>query len=303
MTDEKNVPEMDDAEETALAELDEAEVAEMEQGEPAVPGEEPEGGDEEEDDEELQEMGLMDHLDELRVRMVRASIAFVVGTCACYAFAEQIFGYLILPLKVVLGEHDTLIYTGLAEGFITYVKLAAIAGFFVTSPYIFYQFWAFVAPGLYKEERRWVIPIALFTALFFVGGACFGYYKVFPIAFQFFAGFENESIKMLPAVKEYLSLAIKLLFAFGFAFELPLFIFFLARLGVVSSKGLRAKRKYAILMAFVVAAALTPPDPFSQCLMAGPLIILYELGVWVAHFFGKKEPRREAAEDAAEESA
>ena len=303
MTDEKNAPEMDDAEETALAELDEAEVAEMEKGADADPGEEPEGGDEEEDEEELQEMGLMDHLDELRVRMVRAAIAFIVGTCACYAFAEQLFGYLILPLKVVLGEHDTLIYTGLAEGFITYIKLAAIAGFFVTSPYIFYQFWAFVAPGLYKEERRWVIPIALFTALFFVGGSCFGYFKVFPIAFEFFAGFENESIKMLPAVKEYLSLAIKLLFAFGFAFELPLFIFFLARLGVVSSKGLREKRKYAILMSFVVAAALTPPDPFSQCLMAGPLIILYELGVWVAHFFGKKEPRRKAAEDAAEESA
>lgn len=302
MTDEKTAPEMDDAEETALAELDENEVAELEEGEETDQDEAAEA-DEEEDEDELQEMGLMDHLDELRVRFVRAAIAFVIGTCACYAFAEQLFGYLIIPLKEVIGETDTLIYTGLAEGFITYIKLAAIAGFFATSPYIFYQFWAFVAPGLYKEERRWVIPIAIFTALFFVTGSCFGYFKVFPIAFEFFAGFENEHIKLLPAVKEYLSLAIKLLFAFGFAFELPLFIFFLARLGVVSSKGLREKRKYAMLMSFVVAAALTPPDPFSQGLMAGPLIILYEIGVWVAHFFGKKEPRAKAADDGAEESA
>lgn len=292
----------DAADEVAVSEGAAAVAAAGGDGDGGDGGDEPGDGaaaEDEEGDEGLAEMGLMDHLDELRVRMMRAAIAFVIGTCACYAFAEQIFGYLILPLKSVIGETEHLIYTGLAEGFITYIKLGAIAGFFVMSPYIFYQFWAFVAPGLYKEERRWVIPIALFTALFFVAGSCFGYYKVFPIAFEFFAGFENESIKMLPAVKEYLSLAIKLLFAFGFAFELPLVIFFLARLGVVNSKGLRQKRKYAVLMAFIVAAILTPPDPFSQCLMAGPLIVLYEVGIWAAHFFGKKEPRNQTAEESA----
>ncbi|WP_420810704.1 twin-arginine translocase subunit TatC [Desulfovibrio ferrophilus] len=248
-------------------------------------------------------MGLLDHLDELRKRVTKAALAFIIGTCASYAFAEHLFGYLIIPLKSVLGETEQLIYTGLAEGFITYIKLSAIAGFFAMSPFIFYQFWAFVAPGLYKEERRWVAPIALFTALFFVGGACFGYFKVFPIAFEFFAGFENESIKLLPSVKEYLSLAIKLLFAFGISFELPLVIFFLARLGIVDAKGLRSKRKYAILMAFVVAAMLTPPDPFSQGMMAGPLIILYEIGILAAHFFGKKKPVPEDEEESAEEVA
>ncbi|WP_461210747.1 twin-arginine translocase subunit TatC [Desulfocurvus sp. DL9XJH121] len=302
MTDEeKTSPEMD--EETALAERPEGDVVEADpvDDEAAEDAESSEDGEQPEDDE-LAEMGLMDHLDELRVRMVRAALAFVVGTCACYAFAEQLFGYLIIPLTDVIGEGEHLVYTGLAEGFITYIKLAAIAGFFATSPFIFYQFWAFVAPGLYKEERRWVVPIALFTALFFVGGSLFGYFKVFPIAFEFFAGFETEHIKLLPAVKEYLSLAIKLLFAFGFAFELPLVIFFLARLGVVSSEGLRKKRKYAILMSFVVGAALTPPDPFSQALMAGPLIVLYEIGIWLAYFFGKNEPRKLAKQAEADEA-
>jgi len=297
MTDEKKTPDLD-GEDNALAELDEKELAEMAESSKPEDADAPEG--EEEDDEELNEMGLLDHLDELRVRLSKAAIAFVLGTCVCYAFAEYLFGYLIIPLKSVMGETEHLIYTGLAEGFITYIKLAAIAGFFATSPFIFYQFWAFVAPGLYKEERRWVIPIAIFTAMFFVGGACFGYFKVFPIAFEFFAGFENESIKLLPSVKEYLSLAIKLLFAFGISFELPLVIFFLARLGVVDAKWLRAKRKFAILMAFIVGAMLTPPDPFSQVMMAGPLIILYEIGVLAAHFFGKKKPEAEPEDDSDE---
>lgn len=298
MTDDKQTPELEGDDDNAQAEMDEQEIAELSQPDDDAEGSDaPDGEDAEADEDELQEMGLLDHLDELRVRISKAAIAFILGTCACYAFAEYIFGYLIIPLKSVLGETEQLIYTGLAEGFITYIKLAAIAGFFATSPFIFYQFWAFVAPGLYKEERRWVVPIAMFTAMFFVGGACFGYFKVFPIAFEFFAGFENESIKLLPSVKEYLSLAIKLLFAFGISFELPLVIFFLARLGIVDSKGLRAKRKYAILMSFIVAAMLTPPDPFSQSMMAGPLIILYEIGIWAAHFFGKKRPEPEEDED------
>lgn len=309
MTQEKSTEQPEEVAEQEVKETLESMPVEEDDGmdheEDEVPGEESEQSedDEDEDDAELQEMGLLDHLDELRVRLSKAAIFFVLGTFACYAFAEQIFGYLILPLKATIGETEHLIYTGLAEGFITYLKLSAIAGFFVTSPFIFYQLWAFVAPGLYKEERRWVIPISLFTAMFFTGGSMFGYFKVFPIAFEFFAGFENEHIQLLPSVKEYLSLAIKLLFAFGFAFELPLFIFFLARLGVVSSVGLRKQRKYAVLMSFIVAAILTPPDPFSQSLMAGPLILLYELGIWLAHFFGKKKPEPEVDDSDESESA
>jgi len=244
---------------------------------PAEPAEEP----------ELQEMGLLGHLEELRVRLTRVAIAVVVGACASYAFAEHLYRFIVDPLMpFVSGGH--LIYTSPAEGFITYIKLAAVAGVFLTSPYSFYQMWAFIAPGLYKEEKRYIAPLAFVSAVLFVGGALFSYYKVTPLAYEFFASFDNEFMVMLPSVKESLSMGLKLLFAFGIAFELPLAIFFLARLGVVTSAGLRRNRKYAILGAFIVGALLTPPDPASQSLMAGPLVILYEVGIWLAHFFGKK---------------
>jgi sec-independent protein translocase protein TatC len=251
--------------------------------------------EEDAEDDELVEMGLLDHLEELRIRLTRCVIAVIVGLFACYGFAEQIFDYLLMPLKPILPEGSTLIFTGLPEGFFTYIKLSAFAGLFLTSPYLFYQIWAFIAPGLYKEERRWGIPVALFSAIFFTAGACFGYFVVFPIAFEFFMGFETELIKPLPSLKEYLSFSLKLLMAFGVAFELPLFIFFLARLGMVSSKWLREKRKYFVLVAFITSAVLTPPDIVSQCFMAGPLIILYELGIVVAWMFGKAEPRKQQA--------
>jgi sec-independent protein translocase protein TatC len=182
-------------------------------------------------------------------------------------------------------------YTYPAEAFFSHIKISIVAGLFLVSPYVFAQIWGFIAPGLYAHERKWMIPMAILSALFFTGGALFGYFQVFPYAFDFFAGFSNHGIQFTPKLNEYLSFCLKLLFAFGFVFELPLFIFFLARLGLVSSTGLRKKRKYAILIGFVLAAVLTPPDPFTQCLMAGPLIILYEVGVWVAFFFGKKEKR------------
>lgn len=254
---------------------------------PAAPGEEP----------ELQEMGLLGHLEELRVRLTRVAIAVVVGACASYAFAEHLYRFIVDPLMpFVSGGH--LIYTSPAEGFITYIKLAAVAGVFLTSPYSFYQMWAFIAPGLYKEEKRYIAPLAFVSAVLFVGGALFSYYKVTPLAYAFFASFDNEFMVMLPSVKESLSMGLKLLFAFGIAFELPLVIFFLARLGVVTSAGLRRNRKYAILGAFIVGALLTPPDPASQCLMAIPLIILYEIGTWLAHYFGKK-PAPAGEEEAA----
>ncbi len=182
-------------------------------------------------------------------------------------------------------------YTYPAEAFFSHIKISIVAGIFLVSPYVFAQIWGFIAPGLYANERKWMIPMAVISAAFFCAGAGFGYFVVFPFGFEFFASFSTEGIQFTPKLNEYLSFCLKLLFAFGFVFELPLFIFFLARMGLVSSTGLRAKRKYAILIGFVMAAILTPPDPFTQCLMAGPLIILYELGIWVAYFFGKKEKR------------
>ena len=250
-------------------------------------------------EESSKEMGLLDHLDELRKHLFRSAIAAFIGFVACYAFAERMFELLMRPLTPLLPQGTHLIFTSLPEGFFTYLKLAAVAGVFLTSPYIFYEIWMFVAPGLYKHERKWLLPIAFFSAFFFTAGALFGYFVVFPFAFKFFIGFTTELIRPMPSLKEYLSFTIKMLLAFGLAFELPLFIFFLARLGIVTSVGLRKKRKYAILCAFIASAVLTPPDVVSQSLMAGPLILLYELSIWVAHLFGKKKKGADPKKDAA----
>jgi sec-independent protein translocase protein TatC len=258
--------------------------------------------DEPEEQEPVHEMTFTEHLNELRVRLVRCIIAAFVGLLACYAFAEQLFMLLMQPLLTLLEPSGgSLIYTGLPEAFFTHLKVAAIAGLFVASPYIFYQLWMFIAPGLYEGERKYMIPIALFSAICFVTGALFGYYVVFPFGFQFFLGYATDVIKPMPSVKEYFSFSTSMLFAFGFIFELPLFMFFLSALGLVKHATLRKFRKFAILGSFVVAAVLTPPDVVSQCLMAGPLCLLYEVGIWVAYLVEKKKKSKEtpADEDAA----
>jgi sec-independent protein translocase protein TatC len=256
-----------------------------------------------EEQEPVHEMTFTEHLNELRIRLVRCLVAVFIGFLACYGFAEQLFLLLMDPLVAQLAPSGgSLIYTGLPEAFFTHVKVAAIAGLFLVSPYVFYQLWMFIAPGLYEGERKYIIPIALCSAVCFVIGAMFGYFVVFPFGFQFFLGYATEFIKPMPSVKEYFSFATSMLFAFGLIFELPLFMLFLSALGVVTHKSLRKYRKFAILGNFVVAAILTPPDVVSQCLMAGPLCILYEIGIWVAHLFGKK-PKEDAAEVAGEESA
>ncbi len=262
--------------------------------------------EEDEEDDELDEeeapMSFLEHLEELRRRFVRIFIACGIGFLACYSFAKPLFSLLMQPLVVTLPPDSTLIFTSLPEGFVTYLKVAFVAGIFVVSPYIFSQIWGFVAPGLYEHERKWMIPLAFLSAFFFVGGALFGYYVVFPFGCEFFMGFADEFIKPMPTLREYLAFSLKLLFAFGLIFELPLFIFFLARLGIVTAEGLRNKRKYAILVCFICSAILTPPDVMTQTLMAGPLIILYEIGIWVAHFFGKRGGRKLQKEQGPDDS-
>ena len=261
--------------------------------------------DEPEEQEPVHEMTFTEHLNELRVRLMRCIIAAFVGLLACYAFAEQLFMLLMQPLLTLLEPSGgSLIYTGLPEAFFTHLKVAAIAGLFVASPYIFYQLWMFIAPGLYEGERKYMIPIALFSAICFVTGALFGYYVVFPFGFQFFLGYATDVIKPMPSVKEYFSFSTSMLFAFGFIFELPLFMFFLSTLGLVTHATLRKYRKFAILGGFVVAAVLTPPDVVSQCLMAGPLCLLYEVGIWVAYLVEKKKKPKESPveEDAVPEA-
>lgn len=254
------------------------------------------------EEEPPREMTFTEHLNELRVRLVRCLIAIFIGFLACYGFAEQLFMLLMEPLITLLEPSGgSLIYTGLPEAFFTHLKVAALAGLFLASPYVFYQIWMFIAPGLYEGERKYMIPIALCSALCFITGALFGYFVVFPFGFQFFLGYASEAIQPMPSVKEYFSFSTSMLFAFGLIFELPLFMLFLSVLGVVNYKTLRRHRKFAILGNFVVAAVLTPPDVVSQTLMAGPMCLLYEVGIWVSYMFGKK-PKEEPPEEEAEAS-
>jgi sec-independent protein translocase protein TatC len=233
-------------------------------------------------------MPFTQHLEELRRRLIICFIAVGVGFLICYFFAKQIFEIIMRPLIKVMPPGEKLIFTALPEAFITYLKVALLAGIGLASPVIIYQFWRFLAPGLYNRERRALLPIVLFSTVFFVGGALFGYFVVFPFGFKFFIGFASGSIRALPSIREYLKFATTLLFAFGLVFELPLFAFFLARLGLVTAEKLRSKQKYAILIIFIVAAILTPPDVVTQLMMAGPLLLLYELSIWVAKAFGRK---------------
>jgi sec-independent protein translocase protein TatC len=229
------------------------------------------------------------HLEELRKRLITCAMGIGVGFAGSYFFAEDLFAFLVKPLVSIMPEGSTLIFTGLPEAFFTYLKLSFFAGIIFASPVVLYQIWCFVAPGLYAHEKRYAYPFATLLTVFFIVGVAFGYFVVFPIAFKFFLGYTTDSIRPLPSIREYLSFTFKLLLAFGVVFELPLFVLFLSRLGIIDATTLRTQRKFAILIIFVAAAILTPPDIISQILMAGPLILLYECSIVVARIFGKKK--------------
>jgi sec-independent protein translocase protein TatC len=187
-----------------------------------------------------------------------------------------------------MPKGGSLIFISVAEAFFTYMKVAFIAGIIVTSPFILYQIWAFIAPGLYQKEKRYVIPFVLGGSLFFALGVLFGYYVAIPVGFRFLLGYATDFIKPMPSMKEYLSFSIKFLLAFGLVFEFPVVLVLLAKIGVVDAKMLARQRKYAILLIFIFAAVMTPPDIISQVLMAIPLIGLYELSILLSKIFGKK---------------
>jgi sec-independent protein translocase protein TatC len=238
------------------------------------------------------------HLEELRNRLIICFLAVMVAFVIAYFFKERLFEIMVRPLTQVMGPGETLIYTGLPEAFFTFLKVAFLASLLLASPVIIYQFWMFVAPGLYDKEKRLLIPIMLLSCFFFIGGALFGYFVVFPFGFKFFLGFANDIIRPMPAMKEYLSFASKMLLAFGMVFELPLVLTFLAKLGIVSVDFLKKNRKYALLLAFIIGAILTPPDVISQILMAVPLLLLYEVSIIGARIFGKKaESDKDAEQD------
>jgi len=233
---------------------------------------------------------LTTHLQELRKRLILSFIA--VGGCfaLCYTFAEKIFDILAAPLLEMMPEGGSLIFTSVAEAFFTYMKVAFIAGLILASPFVLYQIWAFVAPGLYRHEKKYVVPFVLAGSFFFALGIFFGYYVALPVGFKFLLGFATDFIKPLPSMKEYLSFSIKFLLAFGLVFEFPVVLVLLARIGVVDAKTLARQRKYAILLIFVFAAIVTPPDIVSQVIVALPMIGLYELSILLSKLFGKKSP-------------
>ena len=245
---------------------------------------------------EEEKLPFTSHLEELRTRLIRVFIAIGVGFVLAFGFKERLFNILVQPLVNVMKEGETLIYTGLPEAFFTYLKVAFLTGLIVASPLILYQFWMFVAPGLYKNERRMMMPIVLLSSFFFIGGALFGYFIVFPWGFKFFLGFATETIRPLPSMKEYFGFAAKLLLAFGLVFELPIVLTFMAKLGLVSVEFLKKNRKYALLLFFAGAAILTPPDVITQVMMALPLMVLYEVSIIGARIFGKKKPEPKEAE-------
>jgi len=212
-----------------------------------------------------------------------------IGFLVCYGFKDKIFEFVAIPLIASLPEDNSwMIFTGVTEAFFTYLKVSFLAGIFLSLPVIFYQLWAFISPGLYSKERMVIFPFVVFSTLFFVTGAAFGYFVVFPFGFQFLLGFATDTIRPFPSLKEYLSFATKLLLAFGLVFELPLITYFLAKTGMITHRTLAKNRRYFIVLAFVGSAMLTPPDVVTQLLMAGPLLILFEISVMVARVFGRQ---------------
>lgn len=237
-----------------------------------------------------------EHLTELRNRLVYSFIAVGAGFVGCYFFKERLFRILTSPLVSAMGEDARMIFTGLPEAFFTYLKVALLGGIILATPVLFYQFWMFISPGLYRKEKSFLIPVILLSLVFFAAGSSFGYFVVFPYGFKFFLGFSTDTIQAMPSMKEYLSFAAKMLLAFGLVFELPLVLTFMARMGLVSVDFLKKNRKFALLIFFGGAALITPPDVITQTMMAIPLIILYEISIIGARVF-QKTPLVDEEED------
>jgi len=239
-------------------------------------------------------MPFLGHLEELRNRLIVCCIAIGIAFFISFGFKERLFQILVQPLIAALPPGERMVFTALPEAFFVYLEVSIIAGVALAMPIILYEAWLFVVPGLYAHERRIAFPFVLLGTLFFAGGVLFAYFIVFPFAFKYLVSFETDLVRPLPAMREYLNLTSVLLLAFGLIFELPLVLTMLARIGLVSTDFLKRNRKYAVLLSFVAAAILTPtPDIFNQLLMAGPLVILYEVSILGAKVFGKKKDPEE----------
>ena len=244
------------------------------------------------------ETSFISHLTELRKRLMHSFIFLFIFFIFCYFFAEYLYGFLVDPYAKAVkndGIERRLIFTALQETFLTYLKVSFFAAFFITFPFILIQIWKFIAPGLYKHEKIAILPYLILTPLLFLLGGMLVYYLIMPLAIKFFLSFESTGlttslpIQLEAKVNEYLSLVMKLIFAFGLSFQLPVILSLLARIGVVDSKFLKERRKYVVVIIFAAAAILTPPDPITQIGLAIPLLILYELSIFSVRIIEKKK--------------
>jgi sec-independent protein translocase protein TatC len=242
-------------------------------------------------------MSFMEHLGELRVRIVRSLVALLIGLVIAFPFSQQIMDYLARPAR---ATGHTLVFLALTEAFWVQMKVALIVGLFLAAPGILWQVWAFIAPGLHAHEKKYAAPFVIVGSLLFLAGGAFALKIVTPFAIQFLLSYERPGLQAMISIGSYVDFLLRFTLAFGLIFELPLAITLVARMGLVTAKQLGKNRKYAVLGAFIAAAVLTPtPDMFNQTLMAGPLIVLYEVGIVCARIFGKKPKAAPAPEPAA----
>ena len=241
-------------------------------------------------EEKLPESSLLSHLLELRDRLLRMVIATAVIALPCLWFANDIFTWISQPLRDQLPEGARLIATSVVAPFMTPFKLALLAAIFLAMPVILYQVWAFIAPGLYRHERRFALPLFVSSVILFYCGSAFAYYVVFPVIFQFFVMTTPEGVEMMTDITQYMDFAVMLFFAFGLAFEIPVATVLLVRTGLVSRRALSKNRGYVLLAIFIIAAFLTPPDPVSQTLMALPMYALYEGGILMSRLLVRDKP-------------
>ena len=234
-------------------------------------------------------MSFLEHLDELRTRLILSVSSLLVGFLAAFAFIAPIFEFIMRPLQEILPNDGRLVYTEPTEAFFLYIKIAALVGLVLAMPIILYQIWRFVAPGLYSREKRFAIPFVVFSSLFFVGGALFSHFILFRLAWGFLANFGTDYMEFMPRIQPAFSLYVRLLLACGVVFQMPTLVFFLARVGAVTPRFLVRNTKYAVLLIFIFAALLTPTgDPVTLTVMAAPMILLYGLSILIAWIFQRR---------------
>jgi sec-independent protein translocase protein TatC len=256
------------------------------------------------DDEELSDaaeedgaggkMSFLEHLDELRRRLIVSVWALVAGCVISFIFVGRLQEFIMLPLWQLMPDHERFIYSAPTEGFMIMMKIGALGGLFLALPVIVLQLWLFIAPGLYSNEKRFAVPFVIFGTLFFLFGAAFSHYIAFPYSWKFFLSFETNYLRFLPNISYAFSLWVKMLLAFGVIFQMPTIVFFLARMGLVTAGFLIKHTKYAVLIIFILGAVLSPgTDVVSQALMAGPMLVLYLFSIGIAWMFAKKKRSEE----------